>query len=232
MCEPASLIITKEKVFFSLLSDSHEDIIRENSLHEGNAISTNILRIEILPPDGDMRKPLKEWIFVLDQDMMPEWFNKKEDEKRARSALVEWFNAKVLLEGHRDIKYGHLWVFNSATVRACDSATVRACDSATVTACDSATVTAYGSATVTACDSATVTAYGSATVTAYGSATVTAYGSATVTAYGSATVTACDSATVIKWSKDVKVSLSGKDEGRPVLIDRSGKKVAVRKVGK
>ena len=32
MCEPASFVVTKDKVFWSLKSDGHEDIIREHAL--------------------------------------------------------------------------------------------------------------------------------------------------------------------------------------------------------
>ena len=82
MCQPASFIETKSKVFWSKFSDSHEDIIQEHKLHEGARI--NFVRIEITPPDMDFTKPISKWIYNVDQDITPDWFNKKTSEEKCR----------------------------------------------------------------------------------------------------------------------------------------------------
>ena len=47
MCRPASLVITKERVFWSTKTDSHEDIIREFGLQDEVAGQIAIVRVEI-----------------------------------------------------------------------------------------------------------------------------------------------------------------------------------------
>jgi len=196
MCKPASFVLTKTKVFWSLESDSHEDIINEHGLSENGVRGVKILRVEIAPDNGDLSRPLKEWDFGYDQDMLPNWADKKTDEKRVRAELKLWAKAKLFTNGEHVVRKGFAYACGSSTVTACDSSTVRAYDSSTVRAYDSSTVTACGSSTVTACDSSTVRAYDSSTVTAYDSSTVTACGSSTVTACDSSTVTAYGSSTV------------------------------------
>ena len=89
MCKFASFILTKGEEFWSEKIDSHEDIIRENNLYEDGAHGPNILRVEISPTDKIKVWPsLKAWRYRVDQDIMPEWFDAAECEKRTRSALA------------------------------------------------------------------------------------------------------------------------------------------------
>ena len=156
MCEPASFVLTKDAVFWSMNTDSHEEIIAEYGLAQDGVRGPNILRVEITPPNYDFCVPASDWRFNLDQDLVPSWHDVAEDEKRARVALTEWIAARVIREGAKKVCSGRFF------------------------ASDNATVEAYGSATVSAYGSATVRAYGSATVSAFGSATVRAYDNATV----------------------------------------------------
>ena len=96
MCKPASFIVTKDKVFFSNKSDSHEEIIKEFGLHEGSG-RINFVRIEITPPKNNLSLSLDKWEFKLDQTEFPDWFEVKECEKNCRIELKKW--AKVRLSG-------------------------------------------------------------------------------------------------------------------------------------
>ena len=207
LCAPASFCVNRElKVFWSKKSDAHEDIIEEFDLHVDGVREANFVRVEVVPPkEGAFETPPDQWVFKLDQENAPSWYDKDKTEKACRIALVDWAAAKLALSGQvKTIKAGVLYAcgssavtaYNKSTVIACDKSTVTACGSSTVTAYDSSTVTAYNKSTVTAYNKSTVTACGSSTVTACGSSTVTAYNSSTVTAYGSSTVTACGSSTV------------------------------------
>ena len=103
MCKPASFIITEDKVFWSKKTDSHEDIIKEFCLIECDRNGGNgkpmLVRVEICPPDEDYKQPLKEWVFKTDQndDLLPDWYDAKEAEKRTRRILKDWLKAKVIL---------------------------------------------------------------------------------------------------------------------------------------
>lgn len=90
MCNPASFVLTKDRVFWSKQSNSHEDIIEENGLSADGARGLNILRVEIVPLDFNYSLPIKQWRYKIDQDILPTWANSEEDEKRTRLALKQW----------------------------------------------------------------------------------------------------------------------------------------------
>ena len=90
MCKFASFVLTKDAVFWSDKSDSHEHIISEHGLHADGVRGPNILRVEIIP-GAKLKKfsQYKDWEYKVDQDQMPEWFDAARDEKRARKALQD-----------------------------------------------------------------------------------------------------------------------------------------------
>ena len=102
MCRPASMIATKGKVFWSTKSEGHEDIIEEYELKERD-IRDNIrfVRIEIIPPSNDFRLPFREWEYHLDQDILPDWYDAKDVEKRCRAKLEEWRKAKIVMPNEK-----------------------------------------------------------------------------------------------------------------------------------
>jgi hypothetical protein len=157
MCKPASFVLTKDRVFWSIWSDSHEEIIREHSLVESTAGRVNILRVEVTPPNCDFKAPLEKWAYRVDQDLRPKWHDKEDDEKRAREELKKWFETRVILSGSREIKEGNLLALGDSQVTARDSSQVTAMDRSQVTARDSSQVTARDSSQVTARDSSQVT---------------------------------------------------------------------------
>ena len=199
MCQLKSCLVLKDRVYCPDY-DSHQDMLDKLGIKDDYlGASKTFVRVELLPPDGvqSLMEPLDRWTLKVDQDVTPEWWDKKAYRQRVEEAVEAWRGEHVFADGEHEVTDGVYYALGSATVEAYGSATVEAYGSATVKACDSATVTAHDSATVTAHDSATVTAWNSATVKAYGSATVKAYGSATVKAWNSATVEAWDRAIVV-----------------------------------
>ncbi len=250
MCAFASFVVTRDRVFWSRHTDGHTDIQQEHKLCEAGVRGANVVNIEIAPPAAGIGAPLEEWQFRVDQDMLPDWWNAADGEKRARVALAELSQALIVRGGVHEVKEGRLFAYGNSTVTACGSSTVRACDNSTVTAYDNSTVTACGSSTVracgnstvTACDNSTVRAYDNSTVTACdnstvracdnstvracGSSTVTACDNSTVTAYDNSTVTACDNSTTVRLATASKVSLTG---ACAVCVDRTGRSVRFAK---
>lgn len=102
MCKYASFVLTKDQVFWSKKSESHEEIIRENNLCECDSSRTriNIVRVEISPVKvwGD----LSRWAYKVDQDNVPDWYDAKECEARTRKALAKKVD-KQLLSAFRDL---------------------------------------------------------------------------------------------------------------------------------
>jgi hypothetical protein len=212
MCEPASFVLTKDRVFWSAYTDSHEEIIAEHSLAQDGVRGPNVVRVELTPEDGNLSSDPAEWRFRVDQDRLPDWFSRETHEPIVRAEAKAWQASKVFTSGVHEVRKGQAYSYGSSQVMACDSSQVRACgssqvraygssqvtayDSSQVTAYDSSQVTAYDSSQVTACGSSQVTACDSSQVTACGSSQVMACGSSQVTAYGSSQVTACDSSQV------------------------------------
>jgi hypothetical protein len=95
MCRPASFVLTEKNVFWSKNSDSHEDIKKEFNLTESIAGTISILCIEIVPPDDDYSLPFDKWIWCVDQDILPRWFDAEKDEARTRTELKEWAKPKL-----------------------------------------------------------------------------------------------------------------------------------------
>ena len=103
MCNPASFVLTKDRVFWSKKTDLHAEIIKDFSLCESirnespATCESCTLKVEINPPrEGAFDAPLNEWVFRVDQDITPKWFDAAADEKRARAALEDWAKSKLV----------------------------------------------------------------------------------------------------------------------------------------
>ena len=204
MCQFKSALVLKDRIFLPDY-DSHDKMLQELGIKDNFTNASKVfVRVELSPADGDIFSDVDGWKLIVDQDILPEWWNEAERLPQLKELVETWMQKHTIYAGEREVSDG-VWLAKgsatvtangSATVRVYGSATVNAYNSATVTAYNSATVKAYGSVIVGACDSAIVTATGHATVTAFDRATVTANGSATVKAIGSAIVMATGRATV------------------------------------
>ena len=101
MCNMASFVVTKDKVFWLPDNDSHEAIIKHYDLHEG-AGRINFVRVEITPENNNYKLPLRKWIFNVDQDV-PDWFNEEDAEKRCRLELPVWYKTHVIKSGRHEL---------------------------------------------------------------------------------------------------------------------------------
>jgi hypothetical protein len=100
MCRPASFVVTKTKVFWSLNDESHETIIEENNLKESDIRgNSTFVRVEVVPSDNNYTLPFSKWKYCLDQDNVPKWYDEKKVEKRCRAKLKEWRKAKIVMPG-------------------------------------------------------------------------------------------------------------------------------------
>jgi hypothetical protein len=157
MCRPASFVVSKDRVYWSKSSDNHEDIIRENNLKESNIRSeVQFVRVEICPPDEDFRKPLDQWQYRTDQDLLPDWYVGSEEEKRVRAVLPDWLKAKVILPEQSVDKVDGSVLAIYGTVESIDDGTVKSIDGGTVESIDGGTVESIRSGTVKSIHGGTV----------------------------------------------------------------------------
>jgi hypothetical protein len=101
MCNFASFVLTKDSIFWCDESDSHENIISENSLHADGVAGPNVLRVEISPTKNvtDLMD-FASWQYKVDQDIMPCWFDAITCETRTREALQERFKKGLTVGGN------------------------------------------------------------------------------------------------------------------------------------
>ena len=174
MCSFKSMLILKDMVFVPDY-DSHDKMLEELGIEDTRANAERLfVRVELTPADGDPFSDISTWKYNVDQDILPEWYVKEVDKRRAIDAVKEWAKEHIYV-GQDNLK------IESDTgyyLKDCKNVTVRG--NATVKAYGNATVKAYNNATVAACGSATVKAWDNATVTAYDNTTVEAYGNAMV----------------------------------------------------
>ena len=103
MCTPASFVVTKKNkdlraFWHEDVSDSHEDIIEYFNLKEQNVRGEiTLVRVEVVPPDSDYTLPVSKWEFMLDQDILPDWYDAEATEKACRKELAAWKRAKIIL---------------------------------------------------------------------------------------------------------------------------------------
>ena len=145
MCQFFSAVVKPDGIIFDKNIDQHETLIESANLDD-TSMNPDFVRVELTPIDGDVfNHDPNNWKFIIDQDLIPEWFDEKVAEKRTREALgkvlkeVCFINCKDLVVKNND----RVFVKNS-----------------TVTAYGNSIVYAYGYSTVTAYDESTVSAYG------------------------------------------------------------------------
>lgn len=203
MCKPASFVLTKENVYWSLKSDSHENILAEHYLREKIGENINILRVEISPSDGDIFSPTDRWEFSYDQDIMPEWADADRDERRARAALKDWASARVF-DGVEDleIRDGRSVFMRNSSAKLYGSSRAKL----------------YGSSRANLFGSSSATLYGSSSAKLYGSSRAYLFGLSSAKLYGSSSATLFGSSSAQRITKE-SCAVSQSDLG--VVIDRS-----------
>ena len=98
MCNFASFVITKgPKVWWLPKSDSHEKTIEKYKLNADGVRGPNVVRVEIVPKNGNLSLPLPSWEYKLDQDTLPSWYDAEECERACRIELKKL--AKTRLTG-------------------------------------------------------------------------------------------------------------------------------------
>jgi hypothetical protein len=200
MCQFFSCVITKpKKVFYSEVSDSHEDIIKENNLDdsENGKLRELFCRIEVLPPNGDVFADFSLWKLIVDEKKKPSWFTDKH-ENACMIVAKKVVDKFVLVDKTvQEIKEGKYYLKNSTVKSMYDSSTVEYM---------------YGLSTVKSMyDSSTVKSMsGSSTVEyMYGLSTVEYMsGSSTVKSmYGSSTVKSMSDSSTVKSMYDSSIAI-------------------------
>src|SRR5574343_52761 len=107
MCKPASFIVTKNQVLWLPDSDNHSDILTYFGIPDLDE-TPEFVKVEISPVEELYNTPLSEWVFRVDQNRFPEWWNEKWGEKVCREELKAWLKAHTITGDVDEITRGAL----------------------------------------------------------------------------------------------------------------------------
>jgi len=180
------MIVTKNKVFWSKTTDSHEDIIAEFGLTEIVRNAVTFVRVEIIPPEDRFEAPRADWHWCVDQDVLPAWWDAKDAENRCRIELKNWIRAKVRRSGKHTAKDGFVYL--------CCTAQGEFYGTAQATLFDNAKATLHGNAKAILFNNAQATLDGTARATLHDNAQATLHGNAKAILFNNAQATLHDNA--------------------------------------
>lgn len=108
MCRMKSCLVLKNRVFCPA-HDSHQDMLEELGIEDNeiNAMKT-FVRVELIPPEAtfdyfddkyftSLQAPLAEWKLVVDQDILPDWWEPAIYRPAIEEEVQKWLNKYVLI---------------------------------------------------------------------------------------------------------------------------------------
>ena len=104
MCQFKSGVILKNKIVIAPgENDSHSDLLESLGIEDDYlGASKKFVRAELIPENDEWWVSPEEhpdkWVFIVDQDITPDWFDKEEHEKLFREAVCDWWKEHVLVD--------------------------------------------------------------------------------------------------------------------------------------
>jgi hypothetical protein len=185
MCNLKSAILLKDRVFMPDYND-HTKMLMELGITDERK-DPQFVRVELNPKNGDIFANVEKWSFLVDQDILPDWFVLEIDKQRMREAVKIWAKDHIFIDvNNLDLKNGTYYL------KDCKNAHF---DSSTSEHYGSSTSEHYGSSTSEHYDSSTSEHYGSSTSKHYHSSTSKHYHSSTSKHYHGSTSEHYDSST-------------------------------------
>lgn len=110
MCNFKSGIILKNKVVLAPDgNESHTDLLESLGIEDDRMnASKTFVRVELIPKNDNKMTDVKEWVFRVDQDIVPDWYEKDPEryEQDFRNTVEEYMNKWI-----KQFKFicGHYW---------------------------------------------------------------------------------------------------------------------------
>lgn len=96
MCMFKSGIITKNGVTLApIYNDSHSKLLEAMGIEDSPISAMKMfVRAELIPPNNDKTANIKDWKYKVDQDVVPDWYEKdpKRYEEEMRESVRDWMN--------------------------------------------------------------------------------------------------------------------------------------------
>lgn len=108
MCQFKSGIILKNRVVLTPEgNESHSDLLESLGIEDTHMNATKtFVRAELIPKNGDKMTDVKEWRYKVDQDIVPDWYEKdperykQEFRDTVKKYMEEWKKKFKLICGH------------------------------------------------------------------------------------------------------------------------------------
>ena len=116
-------------------NESHCDLLAALRIENNHLGETKtFVRVELIPEYGawwlSPEEHPEKWIFVVNQDIAPGWFNPTDGEREFRNAVCDWWKEHALVEQETDtLADGFYLLINSQVKKLCRNVTVMAYDS-------------------------------------------------------------------------------------------------------
>jgi hypothetical protein len=197
MCNFLSAVLTKDKLYYHLDMDSHEDIISHFGLKDtysprGVTRDVNIVRLELTPKDSDIcNHNLDNWQLRVDQDIRPDWLDLESAEKQMKTAIQIFFKERFAINTEiTEIKEG-FWraILNSKIVSFCGG-TINAVWGGTINAVWGGTINAVWGGTINDVWGGTINAVRGGTINDVRGGTINAVWGGTINAVRGGTINA------------------------------------------
>ena len=104
MCQFKSGIILKNKIVVAPgKDDSHSNLLESLGIQDDYiGASKTFVRAELVPKNNEWwispEEHPEKWTFVVDQDIVPEWFCREESEKEFWAAVCTWWKSHILVD--------------------------------------------------------------------------------------------------------------------------------------
>ena len=98
MCQLKSCLVLKDRVYCPDY-DSHQDMLEELNISDTYENAARVfVRAELIPEKEEWWTNPDGWEFVIDQDIVPDWFEEDREGhiSRFRAAVKEWWSGHVL----------------------------------------------------------------------------------------------------------------------------------------
>ena len=101
MCRLMSGIITKNGVTLApIYNCSHSRLLESMGIEDNQVNAMKMfVRAELVPPNNDKTVNVKDWKYIVDQDVVPDWYEEdpKRYEEEMREAVKEWVEKHFII---------------------------------------------------------------------------------------------------------------------------------------